>query len=217
MKGNAWAWDRGINHYLYTPGSNDLRFYRDPQKWSLTQEQAAAYVRGHLVKSFEDDHPEVLTLYEASGKHPFMLIRSMMPYLEWVATLYRPSGTDESRVENFINNYFPHKSLVKEFYEIYRNGLMHRHFPKCDLIQQNDNLLLAGWEITSDYQRHLKAEQVKFSIEDDPGTSKEGLLIPICPRRLYEDLLCAMRRYANELEKDNELLKEFLKGFKTKS
>lgn len=106
MNDNSTNWDRGINHYLYTPSTNDLRFYEDPNKWSLSGPQAAQYVRGHLIKSLKDDHPEVLELYEQSGKHPFMLMRSMMPYLESVSTLYEPGKNDLDRVVFFVKKYF---------------------------------------------------------------------------------------------------------------
>jgi len=215
---NSTNWDRGINHYLYTPSTNDLRFYEDPNKWSLSGPQAAQYVRGHLIKSLKDDHPEVLELYQQSGKHPFMLMRSMMPYLESVSTLYEPGKNDLDRVVFFVKKYFPvnYDANAREFYSIYRNGLMHRHFPKCDLIDIGGNLLLAGWEITADPQRHLKATHVKFPIEDNPN-NRDGLLIPVCPRCFYDDLLLAMGKYADDLEKDNQLVNNFLKGFRSKS
>jgi len=218
VSGNSMGWDRSINHYLYTPSTNDLRFYKDPHSWVLIGPQAAQYIRGHLIKSFQDDHPEVLNLHEASGKHPFMLMRSMMPYLESVATLYEPDKNDVDRVVFFIKKYFSeiYHPVAREFYSIYRNGLMHRHFPKCDLFDLGGNLLLAGWEITADRQRHLKTEQFNFPIEDDPN-GREGLLIPVCPRCFYDDLLLAMGKYADELEKDNQLVNNFLKGFRSKS
>jgi hypothetical protein len=218
VSGSSTSWDRGINHYLYTPSTNDLRFHEDPNKWSVTGQQAAQYVRGHLIKSFQDDHSDVLNLHEASGSHPFMLMRSMMPYLESVSTLHEPGKNDVDRVVLFIKKYFSQSyyAVAREFYGIYRNGLMHRHFPKCDLIDVGGNLLLAGWEITAGRQKHPRTEQLKFVMEDTQN-SRDGLLIPVCPRCFYDDLLLAMGTYADDLQKDNQLVNNFLKGFRSKS
>ncbi len=76
-------WDRARNHYLYDPASNEVRVYWNADKWTVSSAQAAAYVRSHLIRAMRNDHPPV----QATGRHRFMLLRSLLPYLTWASEL----------------------------------------------------------------------------------------------------------------------------------
>jgi hypothetical protein len=211
---SSGAWDRARNHYLYDPASNEIRVYWNADAWTVTASQAATYVRSHLIRAARNDHPPVLLLYEATGRHPFMLLRSLLPYLTWVSELYCPKGAEADQALAFASAYMPaYAPVMRDVYTIYRHGLMHRHFPNCVVQTDGDSVRLIAWGITADRAAHLRVAEAEIIPEDSP-TPVAVRFIPLVPRTLYEDVIAALEHYAAQLESDPDLLPRFLTAFR---
>ena len=97
--------EKGLNFFLYCPREKDLTIFKCPNKWSVSGKEASDYINNHVIGAFEKEHPDVLKLLiEKGGGHYFILVRSMMSYLTWVAKLAFPKGTDTSSVRQFMEN-----------------------------------------------------------------------------------------------------------------
>jgi len=207
-------WDRARNHYLYDPGSNEIRVYRNVDAWTVTGPEAASYVRSHLIGAARNDHPSVLCLYEKTGRHPFMLLRSLLPYLTWAAELYRPRGTEPDQAVAFATRYMSqYVPVMRDVYTVYRHGLMHRHFPNCNVEVEGDAIRLIAWQITARRSAHLKVTEIAATAQDG-GEPIPAKVIPLVPAILYEDLIVALEQYATDLENDPELMRNFLTAFR---
>lgn len=206
------------NHFLYDPASRDLRFFENPDRWTVTGHQAAEYLRNHVIASLEGDVPPILDLFEKKpkykGKGFFAMVRAIFPYLTWAGKLFRSSGSEADRASVFLNYYTGqrYREYGKQLYEIYRDGLMHRHFP--NVMVQGRRGPVFGWEITLNSSKHLKVKTHKIKCRDTKQLLP-AVRIPVCPRQLYQDIRDALHAYAKDLEA-GKLLKEFCQGFRRK-
>ena len=81
--------------------------------------------------------------------------------------------------------------------------------------QSSGKILLKGWLITPNNQEHLDIKCHIIKLQDDSDTV-DLLIIPICPRSIYSDILYAMEKYADDLEYEEKLVENFIRGFRHK-
>lgn len=210
--------DQSKNHFLYDPVSKDLQFFEHSDKWKVTGHEAAEYLRNHVIGSLEGDVPPIVGLFEKGtayeSKGFFAMLRVIFPYLTWASKLFCTKGTEADKAVSFLDQYADprYKGVGKRLYEIYRHGLMHNHFPNV-LIEGNPEQIV-GWKITLDAGKHLQVESRQIS-SADTGLQLKACVTAVCPRQLYQDIHCAMQKYATDLE-GGKFLKEFCLGFQSK-
>lgn len=210
--------DQSKNHFLYDPASKDLKFFEHSDKWKVTGHQAADYLRNHVIGSLESDVPPILDLFEKGtaheGKGFFAMLRVIFPYLTWASKLFCTKETEADKAASFLDQYADprYKGIGKRLYEIYRHGLMHNHFPSV-LIEGNPEQIV-GWKITLDANEHLQMKSGQMTAADT-GSQLMATVISVCPRQLYQDIHCALQKYAADLEA-GKFLREFCLGFQSK-
>lgn len=203
--------------YAYDIKSNDFKFFENINAWKnqLTCNGIKRYLTYHLKKSLINDFEPAFIAYVEdykktnNGKGFFSLLRITFPYITFMGGLYK--GKDETKnsiafMEDYMGKINPlYKEISDLIYNIYRHGLIHNNMPK---VSEIDGRYLS-WVITFNDDTHL-----------DVSVENNNVKLPISPNKLYLDLIDSIQTYINDFDnpsKSNELIENFVKGFREMS
>jgi hypothetical protein len=138
--------------------------------------------------------------------------------IESFSKFFSKKRTDAGKFSEFFDKYYPaqYRGKMENIYELFRHGLAHNYYPKCEFKQRNTSKIAFGID---ERKRVFSLSRIRKDLDNYRKRTlqlnpRAGYPYVVVPQVLFLDTVDVMERLRRKIRSDAALQSDFMSAYK---